>query len=427
MKQAVLVTMSVVLLGASAAPASGATRFAEPGGDGPAASCPRTNPCDVQVAVEDGSVAPGDEIVVLPGTYAIGADPLALVMGTEVGGMRRGPKPRIASNVPADAAISSAINAEGTRVHDLVIESTGPYGVSGIQKVERVRARAALTACSPMPYGAAFLRDSVCEGEGTGSRGVAYAVGCGEPNVIPPIEIRNVTAIATGTGAAALAVEVNGGCDSRIIGRNVIAMGEGVDLRVEADTEPGSRAEIDLNFSAFDSVEGGSANEFVSAPDSRGNITAEPILANPAAGNFRQLPGSPTIDAGRNTTMLGAFDFEGQRRVLGGRIDIGADEFHYVCAGRSATLLASPGTPTAGTGAADVIFGTPGLDVIRSRGGNDRVCGRGGNDGLKGGGGRDELFGEGGRDRLVGGPGRGDLCKGGPGRDRVAPSCERVR
>lgn len=64
-----------------------------------------------------------------------------------------------------------------------------------------------------------------------------------------------------------------------------------------------------------------------------GNISAAPLFANAAAGDFHLMPGSPGIDAGSNAApSLPAFDADGHPRVVDGDavpgaiVDIGADE-----------------------------------------------------------------------------------------------------
>jgi hypothetical protein len=58
-----------------------------------------------------------------------------------------------------------------------------------------------------------------------------------------------------------------------------------------------------------------------------GNISANPLLANTTIGNYHLQPGSPCINAGSaayiDQTWL---DLDGQARVIGGSVDIGADE-----------------------------------------------------------------------------------------------------
>ncbi len=54
-----------------------------------------------------------------------------------------------------------------------------------------------------------------------------------------------------------------------------------------------------------------------------GNISADPRLV---AGHL--LPGSPCIDAGDDSVVTVSQDIDGESRVGGARVDIGADEFH---------------------------------------------------------------------------------------------------
>ncbi|HEX5035650.1 MAG TPA: choice-of-anchor Q domain-containing protein [bacterium] len=60
----------------------------------------------------------------------------------------------------------------------------------------------------------------------------------------------------------------------------------------------------------------------------QGNVIgADPLLADPDAGDFHLLAGSPAVDAGdASAPSLPAEDFEGESRVIGAAPDIGADE-----------------------------------------------------------------------------------------------------
>ncbi len=58
-----------------------------------------------------------------------------------------------------------------------------------------------------------------------------------------------------------------------------------------------------------------------------GNIAAEPLIASLPFGNFHLQPTSPCVDAGNNSdAMPGYGDYDGQSRILGPAVDIGADE-----------------------------------------------------------------------------------------------------
>jgi hypothetical protein len=62
-------------------------------------------------------------------------------------------------------------------------------------------------------------------------------------------------------------------------------------------------------------------------PDAaNGNLLGlDPLLSNPATGDFHLKPGSPATNAGTSAFGLGSVDIDGQARV-NGKVDIGADE-----------------------------------------------------------------------------------------------------
>jgi hypothetical protein len=61
--------------------------------------------------------------------------------------------------------------------------------------------------------------------------------------------------------------------------------------------------------------------------DGGGRLTSPPLFAHPAGGDFRELGGSPTIDAGLTEEANGPLDFEGNPRTTGATTDIGALEY----------------------------------------------------------------------------------------------------
>lgn len=59
-----------------------------------------------------------------------------------------------------------------------------------------------------------------------------------------------------------------------------------------------------------------------------GNISVDPLFADPRYGNAHLQPDSPCVNAGNNVDAYGDFDIDAQPRIqpAGGRVDMGADE-----------------------------------------------------------------------------------------------------
>src|SRR5262249_48294768 len=58
-----------------------------------------------------------------------------------------------------------------------------------------------------------------------------------------------------------------------------------------------------------------------------GNIIGAPLFVDAANGNFRLQSNSPCINAGRNAYAAVGPDLDGNSRIIGGTVDIGAYEF----------------------------------------------------------------------------------------------------
>jgi hypothetical protein len=322
------------------APAAAAVRFAEPGGNGPTATCPRSNPCDIQPAVESPSVTAGDEVVVLPGNYSLGNDLLGPEQPISLHGAAGQPRPRLSST----ANVALEIQLPDVVVSDLRIERTGSIsgGAALLVLDDSIAQRVEVidhtnVACSPA-FGA-LIRDSVCYSTATDQAAVRYIDnGTGGPNTS---YLRNVTAVAT-VGSSSNAIQMGSFDVGEVTlnARNVIASGGGPDV---AAFNNGTSVDIDLRNSNYDSESQGTGTT-ITDPGSGTNQIDAPLFANAAAGNFHQLGGSPTRNAGTTTASNGPLDIDREPRNQESAPDIGADEFDVIAPNTSIT--SGPSGPT---------------------------------------------------------------------------------
>ncbi len=84
-------------------------------------------------------------------------------------------------------------------------------------------------------------------------------------------------------------------------------------------------------------------------PLSPGNFTNAPLFANEAAGDFHLSASSPCINSGVNVPAVGTADFDGNPRIVGGTVDLGAYEFSAPASVISYAWLLQYGLPTDGS------------------------------------------------------------------------------
>jgi hypothetical protein len=321
---------------AVAAPASAATRYAEPNGNGPE-PCDLSDPCNLQTAVE-GTVTDGDGVILLPGTY-VETDELDDVNDAiDMHGQAGQPRPTIMSS--AAAALFS--NDPGTVIHHLDIEHSGSlYGLflSAGTADEVVVHTTGVAACTAPGATGTIIRDSVCWSS-------APTFGSGfflnQSNGTATIKLRNVTAVSsapTNSNSYGVFLGASNNANLSIDGRGVISQGVTADIRASEDTTSSSAITLDTS-NYFTVSLAGTGTPTVTPAGSGTNQTAEPQFVDAATGNFHQAPGSPTIDAGGLDAFSGSIDIDGDPRTLGGAPDIGADEF-------VPPSEAGPGTPEA--------------------------------------------------------------------------------
>jgi len=308
----------------SAAPAVATTRYAGPTGDLDPDCTNQAAPCELQHAVE--TVAQnGDEVVVLPGNYNLGADKLEVSKVIDLHGAAGQPRPRL---VTSAASYGVEVGADGAAIRHLAIEQIG----SGVNGALSVRAMATAERLVVTSFGSssdtacdvalgALLRDSVCRD--TEDHGIGVMV---DAVIDTTARLRNVTAVAQGTTGWGVLAFPGSGAEVTISAKNVIASGPEADVRSLAPGA-GDIAMVTLDHSNYATeLEDGAGTATVTDPGSGTNQTTAPLFADPALGDLHQRPASPTIDAGTTDPLLGARDLDGEPRNQGAAPDIGADE-----------------------------------------------------------------------------------------------------
>ncbi|MEA2346933.1 MAG: hypothetical protein QOG62_720 [Thermoleophilaceae bacterium] len=154
------------------------------------------------------------------------------------------------------------------------------------------------------------------------------------------------------------------------------------------------------------------------------------VLINNIHAGFYRI--NPAAAPGPVATLIGPAGSEEGKGFIRGLAIMPGDgpkppPAQLTCQGKAVTVPGTDGADSLkGTNGRDVIAGLGGNDKVVAGGGNDVVCGGDGNDNINGNAGKDKLYGEAGKDKLNGSGGKGDVCNGGPGKDKGTGSCEKA-
>lgn len=300
------------------APAAQALRYASPTGKSTDNCQTPATACDLRTAVEGvagNDPAVGEEVVVEPGKYSVSVTPIAPgAQRMDIHGVLTSPRPFIVGN---DVEVFGSAFVQS--ISYLEVEEQGHESALGLGNatLDRMLIRGTpLTGNNLLcQCYSGTLRDSVVvalPGSTTG------AVGARSNGGVSTEILRNDTIYSESAAAPAIDQEQLGASGELVVDAyNTIAVNSagGHDLSATA------HGTIVMTHSDYSSTTGAGT-----ITDGGGQVTAPPLFANAAAGDFQELAGSPTIDAGLTEEANGTLDFEGIPRELDGATDIGAYE-----------------------------------------------------------------------------------------------------
>jgi hypothetical protein len=324
----------VVALACAAAPASAlaATQYASPTGSGSTCTDP-AHPCSLSQAVSNANQ--GDVVQLAAGTYLTGNTITSVGAGVEIRG-QRGPARPVISGTDATPLL---LNGSGAVARDLAVQNTTGSalaledGTSAYDVVAHSGGGPTSGGCEAV--GDATLVDSVCTAGGSSAAGVFV-----DPDTAASVSLRGVTAIAAAGDDAALEAMPGSSGSATIDVRNSILRGGASDVVLNGSSGPPTMFASHSNFGTVSDIGTGSHSD-------DGTIqTVPPVFADAAAGDYREAAGSPTIDAGDNAYADATVDLDGNPRILGTAVDIGA--YELVPPPPTVTTGAATGITTAG-------------------------------------------------------------------------------
>jgi hypothetical protein len=344
--------LATVVVGCLAAPpvdVEAATRYAGPTGTGTAPCLEPTAPCDLETAVAFGNTTAGDTILLAPGTYhPIGS--VEVFRPVTISGEAGKPAPLI------EAGGSTGLFMwEPSTVRDIRIESppgtnAGLVSLAAGSEIERVESSGeANRACA---FGGGTIRDTLCSATPVlgGGEGVEMFVSGPTPETYETT-LFNVTAVGGSTG---FGVGANEHSTVILKATNTIVFGRSADIVADslATTAP---VVVDLSHSNFEDIETEGTAVSVTSSVLAGNQSAEPLFVDAAAGNYREVEGSPTRLAGDLGVLPpGELDLDGNPRTTNcaGTIGVDIGAYQFECPAAPDQHEQSGGGTTSTTGTA---------------------------------------------------------------------------
>ena len=311
--------LMLALLAIAPAAAGAATRWAEPGGDGPAATCPEANPCEIQDAVEDFTANSGDTVLLKAGSYVLGADSLIFFDDLTIRPAPGAGRPTLTSNG------AGAIQMSDGTLQDLRVQA---FDAGGIESVISAQSSAVLDRLVVEGFGATPAAITAGDGSLVRSSVVTNSDAIAVRGAGSGVTVQNSTLLAIEETGVGFDANTSWGPNQTSTIVNSIVSGDTADIVADDHHLETQDIEVVVRHSNFDlAVETGLGDAVIM--EGPGNQSEQALLVDRPGRDLRQLPGSPTIGAGSSSPAtgvgLGSFDFELSPRVQGA-VDIGADE-----------------------------------------------------------------------------------------------------
>jgi hypothetical protein len=320
---AVMAATAVVVIAGPAGATGAVTLYANPSGAGDV--CSHTDPCSIDGAMDD--AGSGDTIIVEPGQYGTPHAPLigALQLASTDVTVRDAPGgavPVINSDATVGLVLSTGSSLDGVTLNFSGTKAAFDVPAGATAAHVTVRSSTGNSTCVIL----GTLRDSLCVSTASG----ASAIVAQDLTTAVSVTLVNVTAESTSATGIGLNVQAGDetpgdGATLNLHATNVIAHGGMSDVQATASGDPTATATVTLSHSDFATTTTSSDQGTATVIGGATNVEAPPHFVNVAKGNYHELAGSPTVNAGTAEPKTDT-DLDGRPRSLGSAPDIGAYE-----------------------------------------------------------------------------------------------------